>query len=121
MKYLFALFALSCVLRKYLYSAFWFEPVDDLIDIVLIPDFAECLSVKISLPDHAITNSIAHLDCVFDLQDNRLELDSVKVHKDNKVFYVYSPAKQPVGQRYSVPGVDANVSESSHQMISAFA
>lgn len=67
------------------------------------------LSVKTHVPTHAITNSTAHLECTFKLEDDRLKLEAVKWQKDHKVFYVYSPGKHPNGQLFSVPGVNADV------------
>lgn len=91
---------------------FPFDCFNDLasIHLICIADIVTSLSVQTHVPAHAITNGTAHLDCSFKLEDDRLQLEAVKWHKDYKVFYVYAPAKQPVGQRYSVPGVSANVS-----------
>lgn len=74
---------------------------------------AACLSVKTHVPAHALTNGTAHLECVFKLEDERLRLEAVKWQKDHRIFYVYSPTKHPNGQLFSVPGVNANVSEIS--------
>lgn len=67
--------------------------------------------MKTHVPAHAITNRTAHMQCVWKLEDERLKLDNVRWHKDNKVFYSYYPNKHPNDQLLSVPGVNANVSK----------
>lgn len=104
------LIALSCLFCNCLIFYIVLECKYILIFNVFFIGFVVCLNVETHVPDHAITNGMAHLDCVFKLEDERLRLEAVKWHKDQKVFYVYSPDKHPTGQVFSVPGVNANVS-----------
>lgn len=70
-------------------------------------DVGSCLIVKIHAPGHAMPNSTAHLECNFELE-NEKQLDTVKMLKDGQTFLLFAPNE--IDQLYSVPGMNANVS-----------
>lgn len=68
---------------------------------------ATCLRVNIHAPGRAISKSTAHLECNFELE-NEKQLDSVKMLKDDQIFYLFAPNEND--RLSSVPGIIANVS-----------
>lgn len=71
------------------------------------PDVVTCLQVSIHVPARAISNSTAHLECNFELE-NEKQIDFVNLLKDEKYFFRYSPGEND--QLSSIPGMNANVS-----------
>lgn len=70
-------------------------------------DVTTCLQVNIHVPARAISNGTAHLECNYELE-NENQLDFVRVLKDEKLFYHFTPEEND--QISSVNGINANVS-----------
>lgn len=71
------------------------------------PDVVVCLRVNIHVPARALSDSTAHLECNFELE-NEKQIDFVNLLKDEKSFFRYSPGESDLIS--SVPGMNANVS-----------
>lgn len=95
-------------------NPFSFHILFDLMIYIIIPnhivDVATCLRVNIHVPAHAISKSTAHLECTFELE-NEKQIDFVKMLKNNRLFYVFVPKGDD--QIFSVSGIDANVSSTT--------
>lgn len=63
--------------------------------------------MNIHVPARAKSSSTAHLDCNFELENER-ELDFVNILKDEKLFFHFAPNESH--QLISVSGINANVS-----------
>lgn len=68
-----------------------------------------CLRINIHAPGRAMPNSTAHLECNFELE-NEEKLDSVKMLKDDQLFFFFVPKEDD--RLSSVPGIYVNVSAS---------